>query len=636
MDILEKLKERIESVNIADSLEDDKLSEIGAKVIRGYDIDLASRADLDEINKKAMDLATQVVEKKTFPWEGAANVKHPLITVAAIQFASRAMPEIIPNSGVVKVKIVGEDPNGQKRERGERVSEYMNYQLTEEMVEWLDGTDKLLHVLPIIGTCFRKIYFDSLEGRVVSKFLTCDDVVVNAKAECLSTARRISHKFYKYVNDVYELSASGVWKEYELVVAQSEDNDEDAPHLYIEQHTWLDLDEDGYEEPYIVTVHKETNNVVRIVARFDDDDVYAKNGKLIKITPTEYFVKYSFIPNPNAGFYDTGFGSLLYPINSSINTVINQLIDAGTLSNTGGGFISRGVQMKSGSVAFKPGEWKKVNTLAQDLRNGILPLPIREPSQVLFQLLGLLINAGNDISSIQNAMKGEKPGENVSAATVLALIEQGLKVFGGIYARVHRSLGREYQLLYKLNEKYLEPTHYFNIVDADDNQRKIMQEDFNYADHDIKPSADPSLSLEVQKTARAQALMEISGREGLNEDEITKTYLEAIKVPSDQFLTPPENRTNKPDPKIEEIYAKLDFEKDRVQIEKDKAHLQRIEIFAKIEDIRANAILKIAKAEAEELGPQLEEYKIFIQELGLEMKNLKDQSTQSPVRQDGA
>jgi chaperonin GroES len=574
-----------------------------------------------------MKLAKQVYEKKNFPWDNAANVKYPLITVASIQFASRALPEIIPNTGIVKIKIIGKDENGIKRKRGERVAEYMNYQLTEEMVEWLDGTDRLLHVLPIIGTCFRKIYFDSLLGRITSKFLTCDDVIVNAKAENLSTARRVSHKIYKHNNDIYELSAADVWLETDFGLAYSDEgngNDEATPHLFIEQHRWLDLDGDGYEEPYIVTVHKETAKVVRIVARFGDEDVYAKNGKLVRITPAEYFVKYSFIPNPDAGFYDTGFGSLLYPINSSINTIINQLIDSGTLSNMGGGFLSRGVRMKSGNIKFKPGEWKKVESLSQDLRAGIVPLPIKEPSQTLFQLLGLLINAGNDISSIQNAMKGEKPAENVSAATVLALIEQGLKVFGGIYARVHRSLGAEYKMLYRLNEKYLEPTHYFETIDEDDNieSRAVMQEDFDHNDHDIRPSADPALSLEVQKTARAQALMEISGRPGLNEDEVTKNYLEAIKVPVDGFYILPENRDNKPDPKVEEIYSKLDIANEKLEIERQTSHMQRLEIFAKIEDLRADAILKIAKAESEEMGQQLEEYKTFVQELGIMSKNI--------------
>lgn len=629
---LEDIKKFISSVNIADSLEDSKLSEIGNKVIEGYNIDLASRSEFDKINEDAMKLATQVFEKKTFPWNNAANVKFPLITVASIQFASRAMPEIIPNSGLVKIKVIGKDPLGLKRKRGERVVEYMNYQLTEEMVEWLDGTDKMLHVLPIIGTCFRKMYFDKVLGRITSKFLTCDNIVVNMKAESLSTARRISHKFYKYSNDIYEYTSAGIWKEYDFGVAKSEDNDEAAPHLFIEQHRWLDLDNDGYEEPYIVTVHEETKNVVRILARYDDDDVYAINGKLVKITPIEYFIKYSFIPNPNTGFYDIGFGSLLYSMNSSINSIINQLIDAGTLSNTGGGFISRGIRLKSGVVSFSPGEWKKIDSLSQDLRGSILPLPIREPSQTLFQLLGLLINAGNDISSIQNAMKGEKPGENVSAATVYALIEQGMKVFGGIYARVHRSLTNEYKLLYKLNQKFLDHIHYFNVVDPEKTEQMVLQSDFDVKDHDIKPSADPSLSLEVQKTARAQALMEISGRPGVNEDEITKNYLEAIKSPPEIFFVPPEKRDNKPDPQVEELYAKLDFEKERLELEKQEAHLKRLEIFAKIEDLRANAILKIAKAEAEEIGSQLEEYKIFIDELGIRMKALMGSSQSEGVK----
>jgi len=382
-----KIEQFIYSNNIAVDLTKEALAKIGQDVVTGYDIDLESRSDTDKINKEAMDLANQTYEKKNFPWPNAANVKYPLITVAAIQFASRAFPELVPDETIVNVKIVGNDDQEQKEARAQRVGRYMDYQLTEEIGGWLDDTDRLLHALPIVGTCFRKVYYDSLLGRVATEFLPYSDVIVNAKVKNLKEARRVSHKFYKYNNYAIEMASADLWLEQNLGNAPSEDNDEDAPHLFIEQHRWLDLDKDGYEEPYIVTVHKESSQVMRIVARYDADSLILKAGKLIRINPTQYFVKYPFIPNPAGTFYDIGFGTLLYPINSSINTTINQLLDGGTLANTGGGFLGRGLRLTKGEVRFAPGEWKQTDIMAGDLKSGIVPLPIREPSQVLFSLL---------------------------------------------------------------------------------------------------------------------------------------------------------------------------------------------------------------------------------------------------------
>lgn len=612
---VKKIEKLIQSVNIAEGMPDDELALIGARVTDDYDVDLESRAPLDKTNREAMELAKQVYEKKTFPWPDAANVKYPLITVAAIQFASRAYPELVPDENIVNTKVLGADPDEVKQARGERVSKYMNFQVTEDIDNWLDGTDRLLHVLPIVGTCFRKVYYDPLKEKVVSKFLTYDDVIVNSKAESLGAARRVSHKLYKYNNFVKEMVLAGVWSDHDLGEAESEDADIDAPHLFIEQHRWLDLDKDGYEEPYIVTVHKESNKVMRIVARYDAESLKLKAGSLIRINPIQYFIKYPFIPNPDGGFYDIGFGTLLHPINGSINTVINQLLDSGTLANTGGGFLSRGIKLASGSVRFKPGEWKHTDVMGQDLRQGILPLPVRDPSQVLFQLLGLLITAGKDISSVQEAMSGQKPGENVSAATVTALIEQGLKVFSGIYKRIYRSLTAEFKLIFRLNAVYLNKRQYIAVLDEN-----IQQDDFTQDDFDIKPSAEPEFSLDTQRVGRAEALLKISGRPGLDEDAITAGYLKAIKVP-ERVLLPKEDRPQPPpDPEM----LKLELEQERFELERKEAHLRRMKLFAEIEKLRADAILQIAKAEGEEEGVQLESYKLFVQDLGTKMEEMRN------------
>lgn len=609
-----KIEQFISSANIAADIKKDTLAEIGESVVTGYEIDLESRSGVDKINKEAVDLANQTYEKKNFPWPDAANIKYPLITVAAIQFASRAFPELVPDETIVNAKIIGRDEQGEKEERARRVGQYMDYQLTEEIGGWLDDTDRLFHVLPIVGTCFRKVYYDSLLGRVATEFLSYDDVVVNAKVKNLKEARRTSHRFYKYNNYALEMAAADLWLDQDLGNAPSEDSDEDAPHLFIEQHRWLDLDDDGYEEPYIVTVHKESSQVMRIVARYDADSLVLKAGKLVRINPIQYFVKYPFIPNPAGNFYDIGFGTLLYPINSSINTLINQLLDGGTLANTGGGFLGRGLRLTKGDVRFAPGEWKQTDIMASDLKAGIVPLPIREPSQVLFSLLGLLISAGRDISSVQEAMSGEKPGENVSAATVTALIEQGLKVFSGIYKRIYRSFTEELKLIYKLNAKFLNEKHYVDVLDED-----VNKSDFDIKSCDIAPSADPLFTLEAQRVGKAEALMKISGRQGLDEDRITAQYLKAIKAPPDMLLPPDARPPERPDPDME----KIKLERDKFGLEVQTANLQRMKLFAEIEDLRARALSYIAKAEAEEEGAQLASYKAFVDDLGAKTQAMR-------------
>ena len=622
-----KIEQFIYSNNIAVDLTKEALAKIGQDVVTGYDIDLESRSDTDKINKEAMDLANQTYEKKNFPWPNAANVKYPLITVAAIQFASRAFPELVPDETIVNVKIVGNDDQEQKEARAQRVGRYMDYQLTEEIGGWLDDTDRLLHALPIVGTCFRKVYYDSLLGRVATEFLPYSDVIVNAKVKNLKEARRVSHKFYKYNNYAIEMASADLWLEQNLGNAPSEDNDEDAPHLFIEQHRWLDLDKDGYEEPYIVTVHKESSQVMRIVARYDADSLILKAGKLIRINPIQYFVKYPFIPNPAGTFYDIGFGTLLYPINSSINTTINQLLDGGTLANTGGGFLGRGLRLTKGEVRFAPGEWKQTDIMAGDLKSGIVPLPIREPSQVLFSLLGLLISAGRDISSVQEAMAGEKPGENVSAATVTALIEQGLKVFSGIYKRIYRSFTEELKLIYKLNATFLNEKHYVEVLDEE-----VNKSDFDTKSCDIIPSADPLFTLETQRVGKAEALMKISGRPGLDEDRITAQYLKAIKAPPDMLLPPDARPPERPDPDME----KIKLEQEKFRLEAQAANLQRMKLFAEIEDLRARAISYIAKAEAEEEGSQLASYKAFIDDLGAKTQAMRRTEDARVPRVEGA
>jgi chaperonin GroES len=618
---IQRVLEPENSSNLCALLDDAKLSEIGAKVVHDFDLDKTSRTEWEALMERAMKLAKQVVEEKSFPWPLASNVKYPLLTTAAIQFAARAYPEICKPGDIVKAKVIGYDADGSKAQRADRVSRHMSWQCEEEMSEWETETDKLLHVLPIMGVCFRKTYFDPLLGRNCSDLVMPDDLVVHYFAQTLEKARRATHVLKYHANDCYELIQAGLWRDIELgYAAIDEENqmgDQDAPHEFLEQHRYLDLDEDGYQEPYIVTVHKATSQTVRIVPRFERAGVFVgNNGKVGKIEPIHYFTKYSFIPNPDGSFYDLGFGWLLGAIGETINTTVNQLIDAGTLGNLGGGFISRGIRIKAQSqtIAIKPGEWKPVDATGQDLRQGIFPVPAPNPSPVLFNLLSLLIDAAKDISSVKDVMTGEQPGANVPATTTLAMVEQGLKVFSGIYKRIYRSLKAEFKKLYRLNGVYLPDQAMFAVLDT---PQATGRQDYAQGDLDIVPVADPSMSTDVLRLTKAQALMSASGRPGVNEDALTAEYLQAIRVENlERFIIPPDQRPQPPpDPKMLEVQDKIAHDQAQFQLDVQKTELEMELLRAQIEQTRSTAIKNVAQAEAMELGQQLEQYRLFVDQL---------------------
>ncbi len=283
----DKLYSFLDKANIAEDLDEELIGTIGQRCLRDFQIDKESRADWERLNENGMKLAKQFFEEKNSPWPKAANVKYPLITTASIQFAARAYPELIQGDNVVKAKIVGKDPEGLKAARAARVKDHMNYQLLEEMEGWEEGADKLLHGLPIAGTWFKKTYFDGSKGINVSESLSPDVVVVNNKAATIETARSISHTFTKHANQIKEYIAAKTWLDFDPVgLGQSADSDEDPPYEFIEQHRFWDLDEDGYEEPYIVTLHRESGKVVRILCRLADLGItVAPDGELLASLP---------------------------------------------------------------------------------------------------------------------------------------------------------------------------------------------------------------------------------------------------------------------------------------------------------------------------------------------------------------
>lgn len=541
---LEFLQWAMTAPNIAEHLDDGVLSSMGSKVCEEFEIDETSRTaeGWDERADSAMKLALQVREEKSYPWQKASNVKYPLISTAAIQFNARAYPAIIDGPNIVKGQVLGE-PTPEKQDRALRIGRHMSYQLLQEMDDWEEDTDRLLMMLPIVGCAFRKSYFDPLKGYNCSHVVSAKDFVVNYWTKDLDSCPRGTHCLEFYPHQIAEKMRSGVWLDVEL--GAPEGNDDQAPHQFLEQYRLWDLDGDDYPEPYIITVHKETQKVVRVVARFDQKGVQLDdNHQVVRITPTRVFTKYGFIPSPDGSFYDIGFGTLLNPLSETINSTINQLMDAGHLSNVQGGFIGSGVSIKSGSLRFQPGEWKKADSGGQPLSQAIVPLPVREPSSVLFQLLGMLIESAKDVTATQNILSGDSSSASTPVGTVMALIEQGLKTFTAIVKRIHRALKHELGVLYDLNGKYLNPQDYFTFQDV---QGVIAQQDYNADDVDVVPVSDPSMATDMQKMGRVQFLMSMRGQ-GLNDMAINQFALETAGIPDPKRFLP--QGPPPPDPKM--------------------------------------------------------------------------------------
>jgi len=438
-----------------------------------------------------------------------------------------------------------------------------------------------------VGTVFKKTYWDSIKKKVASDVILPKNLVVNYWAKSLKEAERVSQVIEMSPRLLKERQMSGVFLDEDLGTAPTPQdaknapaNDETTPFTIIEQHTYLDLDEDDYPEPYIVTFHLESAKVLRITARFDDTTMhYNEDGKLAKIEPIEYFTKFGFIPNPDGSFYDLGFGVLLGPINESVNTLINQLIDAGTLNNLQSGFLGKGLKIRLGETKFQPGEWKAVNSLGDDLKKQIVPLPSKEPSNVLFQLMGSLITSGKELASVAEIFVGKMPGQNTPATTTMATIEQGMKVFTAVYKRIYRSLEEEFIKLFALNGTYLNPNTYQETLDV-----TVGPDDFSAKQYKICPGADPTAVSQTEKLLKAQGLMEMLPLGILDPVKVGLRLLEAQEQPNYQELLNPQVAQTgalpppPPNPKILESQAKVEAIKQASAIkQQDAAFKQQLD-----------------------------------------------------------
>ncbi len=496
------------------------LHQLGEDCVEGFQADLSSRAEWETNKAKELQLFMSYLPDKTWPFEHASNVNLPFITVAVIQYQARAFDAIVSNRDVVKTFFTGEEDE----DRAVRVGKYMNWQLLYKMDNFEEGFDKTLIQQPIMGSVFRKTYWDPIKARIQSDWIGAGDFVVDYYTVDLDECPRKTHVKYFTVNDLRIRVRDGIYMKedaWDLTPgsesAPSQEikdaadqvmgltrpgREHDQPRTILEQHRDVDIDGDGIAEPYVVTVDMETQRVLRITPR----EVLNAEGDLVTV---EYFTHYPFIPNPE-GFYALGYGTLLRGLNEGANTILNEVIDAGALANIQGGFVSKRVGAKRGVLTFKPGEFKEIDGLVDDLNKSIFTFDFKGPDATLYSTLGLLFEYAKMVSSVSETLTGQLPASDTPASTVVALIEEGRKVYSAIHRRNHRAFKKELKKIYRLNSIFLDKEEYFRVLGdnrmPDGPLLQVGAQDF-VGNIDVIPVSDPTISSRAEQIMKAEAWM---------------------------------------------------------------------------------------------------------------------------------
>lgn len=645
----------IPKANIADMFDGNTLMQVGQNVISGFEADDDSMDDWKGFVENGLKLAKQETTAKSTPWEGASNFKSPTLMQAALKFSDRASTELLRQEDIVKTAVIGRDESGEKANQAERVAEYSNFQINVEMEEWRDEHEKLLYQLPYDGCAFKKTFFDQRLGRPVSNVILYPNFVVNNDADSINRLRRFSETFELSKNEVLERQSQGLWLDVDISFGSGSDEEDtkdqaeaDKFTTFVEQQGFFDLDGDGYEEPYTFVVQKNSNTVVRIIPRFEPSDVMVKDEKnqratdlstlmqsgalsssdsdreVVRIKQVNTVTKYGFLRDPEGGFLDVGYSYILGALTAGINATTNQLVDAGTLANRQGGWLAKGFRRKMGNSPFKPGEWKQTGIGAQDLHNGIVPLPVKEPSAALFSLMQFMISSSQELSASADLSKSL--GANAPATTTLALVQEQQQSAGAIILRIYRSMTSEFKKLFQLNAKFLDPAEYQEVLD---NPEANFEEDFNIRAMNITPVANPEISSKIQRIQQAQAelsQLEMVQAAGGDIRVLVKNFYEAIGAQNVDQIFPdsqPQEQLQKllsENPDLAELIMgeqqRMDLlaqaEADRVSDETERLNAETASKIDKEEsEIRKNesaTILNLEKAETEDVNNSISTY----------------------------
>jgi hypothetical protein len=553
--------------NLAEFMEDDDLLGVASELQENYDEYKNSRSDWEDGYMKGLDLLGFKYENRSEPFQGASGATHPVLAEAVTQFQALAYKELLPAGGPVRTQIVGKvDPA--KEQQSQRVKDFMNYQLMVNMKEYEPEFDQMLFNLPLAGSTFKKVYFDSVLGRTVSKFVPAEDLVVPYSATSLEDAEAIIHVVKMSGNDLRKQQISGFYKDVDIgepafdtsdVKDKKDKIDGVSRGVSAEMHTLLEchveLDLDGYEDknietgeetgiklPYIVTVHDETGNVLSIRRNYAAADQLKKKK--------EYFVHFKFLPG--LGFYGFGLIHMIGGLSRTATAALRQLLDAGTLSNLPAGFKQRGIRVRDEAQPLQPGEFRDVDAPGGNLRDAFMPLPFKEPSSTLLQLMGVVVQAGQRFASIADMQVGDG-NQSAAVGTTVALLERGSRVMSAIHKRLYQGMKCEFMLLGDNFATYLPKMYPYDIVGG---QRQVFAADFDNR-IDIIPVADPNIFSQTQRITVAQTELQMA----LANPDIHNVYhayrhmYEALGVKDVDILLPPPKPIQAMDPASENIMA---------------------------------------------------------------------------------
>ena len=553
--------------NLADLLPDDILEPIGNELRGNYNDYKMSRKDWEQAYTSGLDLLGFKYENRTEPFQGASGATHPVLAEAVTQFQAMAYKELLPSDGPVRTQILGA-VNPMKEQQAQRVKDFMNYQIMDQMQEYEPEFDQMLFHLPLAGSAFKKVYYDDLLGRAVSKFVPADDLIVPYTATSLDDAEAIIHRIKISGNDLRKQQVVGFYKDIELgqpadienkleqkereLEGSRKSGKPEDMYTLLECHVNLDLE--GFEDmgpdgqptgiklPYIVTIDETSSKILSIRRNYKAED--PKKNK------TQYFVHFKFLPG--LGFYGFGLIHMIGGLSRTATSALRQLLDAGTLSNLPAGFKQRGVRVRDEAAPIQPGEFKDVDAPGGSLRDAFYPLPYKEPSQTLLQLMGIVVQAGQRFASISEMQVGEG-NSNAAVGTTIALLERGSKVMSAIHKRLYTALKQEFKLLGKVIATYLPPNYPYDVVGG---QRQIKQLDFDDR-VDILPVADPNIFSMSQRITLAQTELQLatSSPQIHNLYAVYRNMYNALGVKNiDQILPPPPPPAPK-DPSLEHIDA---------------------------------------------------------------------------------
>tara|TARA_Y100000401_G_scaffold48091_1_gene37293 strand:+ start:1008 stop:3407 length:2400 start_codon:yes stop_codon:yes gene_type:complete len=552
--------------NLAELLEDDELSEIASDLISNYEEDRSGRQEWEDAYTEGLELLGIKYEDREEPFRGSSGVTHPLIAEAVTQFQAQAYKELLPSSGPVRTQVVGTS-TPEVVSQSQRIQDFMNYQIIHVMDEYDPEMDRLLFYLPLAGSAFKKVYFDDILDRAVSRFVPADDLVVPYNATDIASASRVTHVTRMSLNDVRKFQAGGFYRDIELEPYEQEDEVRDKERelsgvektssdldcTILEVHTDLDLpgfehispidgEKTGIKIPYIVTIDQGSEKILSIRRNYrEGDDYYRK---------IQYFSHYKFLPG--LGFYGFGLLHMIGGLGRSATSILRQLIDSGTLANLPAGFKARGIRIRDADEPLSPGEFRDIDAPGGALRDSLIPLPYKEPSQTLFQLLGFIVDAGRRFAMVADMQVGDG-NQQAAVGTTVALLERGSRVMSAIHKRMYYAQKQEFRMLARVFSESLPPMYPYQLVGVD---AMIKQADFDDR-VDVIPVADPNIFSMSQRMALAQTQLQLaqSNPQMHNLYEAYRRMYEAIGVQNIEAVLPPPPQPQPMDPALENSMA---------------------------------------------------------------------------------